>query len=441
ILSGDFKDKQARTWIEKYFGPIAKGTTEIVRPNNPIPKLEKEIRTTVEDSVPFQRRYMVWHSVRTYAPDEPALDMLSFILSNGRTSRLQSNLLYGKEMVSQIFANNGTNEIGGTFQVQATARPGKSLDDIEKEINSEIERIKKEPPTAEEMGRALNTIESQTIYGLQTVLGKAGQVATFAGYLGRPDWFQADLDRYRKVTAADVSRVANTYLIPNRLVMTYVPRTGEAPRSDRAADRGTSGAKEKKDDAKLAAQTAALPKPGPQPKFALPPIEKTKLANGLEVWMVEQKELPIVSMNLVLKTGSANEPDDRTGVAGMTSQLLDDGTKTRSAVDIVNQLQSIGANLNSGSGIDSTNVTLQTLTKNLDQAMDIYADVVLNPVFPAKELESLRARALIGLRQQRSNPNAISNVVYDKVLYGDHPYGRSNNEASIKAITRDDLVK
>lgn len=441
ILSGQFNEKQARTWIEKYFGPIAKGTTDIVRPNNAMPKLDKEIRTTVEDSVPLQRRYMVWHSVRTYAPDEPALDMLSFILSNGRTSRLQSNLLYGKEMVSQIFANNGTSEIGGTFQIQATARPGKSLDDVEKEVNAEIERIKKEPPTAEEMSRALNTIESQSIYGLQTVLGKAGQIATFAGYTGRPDWFQADLDRYRKVTPAEVSRVANAYLGANRLVMSYVPRTGEAPRSDRAADRGTSGAKEKKDDAKLAAQTANLPKPGPQPKLSLPPIDKTKLANGLELWMVEQKELPIVSMNLVLKTGSVNEPDDRTGVSGLTSQLLDDGTKTRSAVDIANQLQSIGANVGAGAGIDSTNVTLQTLTRNLDQALDIYSDVILNPVFPAKEMESLRARALIGLRQQRSNPNAISNVVYDKVLYGDHPYGRSNTEASIKAITRDDIVK
>lgn len=441
ILSGDFNEKQAKTWIEKYFGPIAKGTTEIARPNNAMPKLEKEIRTTVEDSVPFQRRYMVWHSARTYSPDEPALDMLSFILSNGRTSRLQSNLLYGKEMVSQIFANNGTNEIGGLFQIQATARPGKSLDDVEKEINAEIEKIKKEPPTAEEMSRALNTIESGTIYGLQTVLGKAGQVATYSGFLGRPDWFQADLDRYRKVTAADVSKAANAYLTPNRLVMTYVPRTGEAPRSDRAADRGTSGAKEKKDDAKLAAQTANLPKPGPQPKFGLPPIEKTRLSNGLELWMVEQNELPIVSMNLVLKTGSVNEPDNRTGVANMTSQLLDDGTKTRSAVDIANQLQAIGANLNAGSGIDSTNVTLQTLTRNLDQALDIYSDVILNPVFPAKEMESLRARALIGLRQMRSNPNAISGIVYDKVLYGDHPYGRSNNEASLKAITRDDLVK
>lgn len=438
VLAGDFDEKQARGWVDKYFGPIAKGG-DLKRPNNPMPKLDKEVRTTVEDTVPFPRRYMVWHGVRQYAPDEPALDMLSFILSNGRTSRLQSSLLYGKEMVSQVNAGNGTNEIGGLFQVIATARPGKNLDDIEKEINAEIDRIKKEPPTAEEMSRALNSIESQTIYGLQTVLGKAGQLTTFAGYLGKPDYFQADLDRYRKVTPADVSRVANTYLTPNKLVMTYVPRTGEAPRSDRAADRGTSLKKSKVDEAKLAAQTAALPKPGPQPKFSLPPIEKTKLDNGLEVWMVEQKELPIVSMNLVLKTGSSNEPDNRTGVAGMTSQLLDDGTKTRSAADIANQLQAIGANLNANSGWDSTNVTLQTLTRNLDQALDIYADIVLNPAFPAKELESLRARSLIGLRQQRSNPNAISNNVYNKVLYGDHPYGRDNTEATIRAITRDDV--
>jgi zinc protease len=440
VLSGAFEEKQARGWVEKYFGPIAKGA-DISRPNPAMPKLDKEIRTTVEDSVPLQRRYMVWHGVRAYAPDEAALDMLGFVLSEGRTSRLQSNLLYGKEMVSQVFANNGTNEVGGTFQVTATARPGKNLDDIEKEINTEIERIKKEPPTAEEMSRALNTIESQTIYGLQTVLGKAGQLTTFAGYVGKPDQFQADLDRYRKVTAADISRVANEYLTANRLVMTYVPRTGEAPRSDRAADRGTSVKKAKVDEAKLAAQTEKLPKPGPQPKFSLPPIEKTKLANGLELWMVEQKELPIVSMNLVLKTGSANEPDDRTGVSGLMTQLLDDGTKTRSAVDIANQLQAIGANLNAGAGYDSTNVSLQTLTKNLNQALDIYADVIQNPVFPAKEVESLRARALVGLRQQKSNPNAISNVVYNKVLYGDHPYGRDNNEASLKAITRDDLVK
>ncbi len=441
VLAGDFDDKQARGWIEKYFGPIAKGS-DITRPNPEMPKLDKEIRTSVDDPLaPLPRRSMVWHGVRQFSPDEAALDILSNILSSGRGSRLQSNLIYGKEMAQNIGAGNATNEIGGTFQITATARPGKSLDDIEKEIDLEIERIKKESPTAEEIARSKNSIESQTIFGLQTVLGKGGQISNYAGYVGKPDYFQADLDRYANVTAADIQRVANTYLTANRLVMTYNPKRGDGPRTNTGANQPTSVKSEKKDQAKTDAQAALLPKAGPIPKFTLPPIEKTKLSNGLEVWMVQQNELPIVSMNLVLKTGTANEPDDRTGVAGLTTSLLDDGTKTRSAVDIANQLQSIGAFVNAGGSWDSTNVTLQTLTKNLDKALDIYADVIVNPTFPEKEFTSLRGRSLVGLRQQKANPNAIANIAYNKVLYGNHPYGRDSTEATLNAISRDDLVK
>jgi zinc protease len=441
VLAGDFDDKQARGWIEKYFGPIAKGS-DITRPNPEMPKLDKEIRTSVDDPLaPLPRRSMVWHGVRQFSPDEAALDILSNILSSGRGSRLQSNLIYGKEMAQNIGAGNATNEIGGTFQITATARPGKSLDDIEKEIDLEIERIKKESPTAEEIARSKNSIESQTIFGLQTVLGKGGQISNYAGYVGKPDYFQADLDRYANVSAADIQRVANTYLTANRLVMTYNPKRGDGPRTNTGANQPTSVKSEKKDQAKTDAQAALLPKAGPIPKFTLPPIEKTKLSNGLEVWMVQQNELPIVSMNLVLKTGTANEPDDRTGVAGLTTSLLDDGTKTRSAVDIANQLQSIGAFVNAGGGWDSTNVTLQTLTKNLDKALEIYADVIANPTFPEKEFTSLRGRSLVGLRQQKANPNAIANIAYNKVLYGNHPYGRDSTEATLNAISRDDLVK
>lgn len=439
VLSGDFNEAQARGWIEKYFGPIARGD-DIVRPNNPMPKLNGEIRTEVEDAVPLARRYFVWHGVRAYAPDEPALDILSFILSSGRTSRLQSNLVFGKEMAQQVFANNGTSEIGGTFQIQATARPGRSLDDIEKEIFSELAKIKAEPPTAEEMARAMNSIEAQTIYGLQTVLGKASQLTSYAGFLGKTNFFQEDLDRYRRVTPAEVQRVANAYLNGNRLVMTYKPRTGEARRAGREADTPTSVKSEKRDEARIAEQAAKLPKLGANPRLALPPIKKSRLSNGVDLWMVRHDELPIVSMNMVFGTGSTNEPADRIGVANMTSQLLDDGTESRSAADIANQLQAIGANINSGSGWDSTNVTLQTLTRHLDTALDIYSDVILNPAFPASELESLRGRALIGLRQQRSNPNAIAATAFNKVLYGEHPYGRENTEATIRAITRDDIV-
>lgn len=440
VVSGDFDEKRAKQWVEKYFGPIPKGEP-ITRPNPAQPSMDKAIRTSIDDPLaPFPRRYMVWHSVRQYHQDEAALDILSNILSSGRGSRLQSNLLYGKEMVSQIGAFNGTSEIAGTFQIVATARPGKSLDDIEKEINAEIEKIKREPPTNAEMSRAKNSIESQTIFGLQTILGKAGQLTSYAGFVGKPNYFQPDLDRYAKVTAADVTRVANTYLTANNLVMTYNPQRAAVTIGTRAANNPTSVKSEKKDQAKIDAQAAKLPKGGPDPRLSLPPIEKTKLSNGLEVWMVEQRELPIVAMNLVLKTGQANEPGNRTGVAGLTTSLIDDGTKKRSAVEIANELQAIGANMGAGGSYDATNVSMQTLTKNIDKALDIFADVIQNPTFPDKEFESLRQRQIIGLRQQKSNPNAIANTVYNKVLYGTHPYGRDNTEATLKALTRDDVV-
>ncbi|MFN0141103.1 MAG: M16 family metallopeptidase [Pyrinomonadaceae bacterium] len=440
VVSGDFDEKSAKQWIEKYFGPIPKGA-DITRPNPAQPKLASAIRTSVDDPLaPFPRRYMVWHSVRQYHADQAALDILSNILSSGRGSRLQSNLLYGKEMVSNVFGFNNASEIAGVFQIQATARPGKSLDDIEREIIAEIDKIRREPPTDAEMARAKNSIESQTIFGLQTILGKAGQLTSYAGYVGKPNYFQADLDGYAKVTAADVSRVANTYLTANNLVLTYNPQRAAGAGNTRAANAPTSVKSEKKDQAKIDAQAAKLPKGGPDPRLSLPPIEKTKLSNGLEVWMVEQRELPIVAMNLVLKTGQVNEPDGKTGVAGMTTSLIDDGTKKRSAVEIANELQSIGANMGAGGSWDATTVSMQTLTKNLDKALDIYTDVIQNPTFPANELESLRARQMIGLRQQKSNPNAISNMVYNKVLYGNHPYGRNSTEATLTAITREDVL-
>jgi zinc protease len=157
---------------------------------------------------------------------------------------------------------------------------------------------------------------------------------------------------------------------------------------------------------------------------------------------VPQKELPIVSMDLVIKSGGTFEPAEKSGITQMTATLLDDGTKTRSALDIANQLQAIGANINAGSDWDSTDVSMSTLTKNLDTALDIYSDVIINPVFPETEIENVRRSALGGFLQRRSNANAISNVVYSKILYGSHPYGRqlSGTETTIKGLTRNDLV-
>ncbi|HSK74811.1 MAG TPA: insulinase family protein, partial [Pyrinomonadaceae bacterium] len=293
----------------------------------------------------------------------------------------------------------------------------------------------------------LNRVEASSIFSLQTVQGKADALNRNATFFGKPDMFQQQLDEYRRVTPADIQRVAKTYLTDNRLIMSVVPRKGEAPRRPASVteeeDANNPDAKSNADKKKVEPDTSKLPKPGPDPKFSLPAIEKQKLSNGLEVWVVRQTELPIVSMNMVFKSGGTFEPAEKSGVASMTANLLTNGTKTRSALEISNQLQSIGANVNAGSGWDAATVSMSSLTKNLDQALDIYSDVVVNPVFPEKELENVRARAIVGFRQRRANPNAISGLVYDRILYGaDHPYGRQlvGTENTIKALKRDDLV-
>ena len=438
VIAGDFDTKQARSWVAKYFGPIPRGAA-VVRPTPPSPKFDAEVRKSFDDDVPLPRLYMIWHSVPRFAADESALSMLGSVLSSGRNSRLQSNLIYGKQLAQDVGAFQASREVAGAFQVTSTARPGKSLDEIEKEILAEIERIKKEPPTADEMERALNQIESQAVYALQTVFGRADQMNNYFTMRGRPDYFQQNLNESRKVTPADVQRVAQTYLTDKKLVLSYLRRQGAAQSvAQNSANTPTSTAAKQKQEP----DTSKLPKSGPDPKLVLPRIEKNKLSNGLEVWLVHHNELPIVSMNLVVKTGGT--ADSKAGVANMTANLLDDGTTTRSVTDISKQIQSIGAQLNTGSDWDSSNVALLTLTKNLDKALDIFSDVVSNPTFPEAEFEVQRRRAAVAFLQRKNNANAIANVAYNSLLYGkDHPYGKSlaGDEDSLKSLTRDDLQK
>lgn len=440
-ISGDFDEKQTKAWINKYFGKIKPGKP-IVRPNVPEPQLSGIVRKSYED--PFanaSRIALTWASIPQYAPDEAPLDILSNVLSGGRGSRLQSNLLYKNELVSNVNARNNTSEIAGLFEISATARPGKTLDEIESAINTEIERIKKDGPTQDEITRSITQREAQAIYGLQTVFGIGSALATNAAYVGQPNNFQANIDRYRKVTADDVKRVANKYLIANHLVLTAIP--AKTPPAPAKTDKPASTETKKKDTALIAKQDAMLPKIGPDPKFALPAIEKTKLSNGLNVWIVKKPSLPIVSMNLVINAGGALESDDKSGVAAMTASMLNQGTKTRSALDISNGLAAIGASVGAGSSFDSTTVSMQTLTKNLDPALGYFADEVVNAAFPDTEFKSLKGRTLISFRQRKASATAVAGVVYDKVLYGDQVYGRqlSGDEKTVAAMSRDDLAK
>ncbi|MDT7542934.1 MAG: zinc protease [Acidobacteriota bacterium] len=506
-IAGDFDPADARRLVEKYFGPIPKGP-EVVRPNPPQPKLDGTKRVEMQDRVALPRLYMTWHTVPQYTPDEASLDTLASILGGGKSSRLYRSLVYERQIAQDVSAFNNSEELAGTFRVTATAKPGKTLAELEGAINEEIEKMKQEAATSDEIERAYNGREAAFIYGLQTVGdfgGKNDQLNQYATFLGKPGYFAEDLARYRRVNGDEVKRVATQFLSDNRLIVSVIPTgrgrsgaTGPVPEmpakpntDPQAAGAGaastttstattTSGGDkpagaQTQTKAQVAPSQAAgatppatnvaptapnagtakakrnpiedsvagnLPKPKPDPKLTLPRIQRHKLSNGLEVLIVEHHELPVVNMNLVIKSGAAADPNDRAGLASLAADMLDEGTKTRNSLDISNQLSSIGARLFTGASWDSSNVNLLTLTRHLDRALDIFSDVLLNPSFPDTDLSRLRAQRNVGLQQRRDDANSIAGTVYSSLLYGrNHPYGHPQNgdEASIKAMTGADV--
>jgi predicted Zn-dependent peptidase len=181
---------------------------------------------------------------------------------------------------------------------------------------------------------------------------------------------------------------------------------------------------------------------GPAPTLKLPPIERRVLPNGMTLLVVEQHELPIADFLLVVGSGNEADPAARAGLASLTASLLREGTSTRTSPQIADQLSFLGASLTTGSAWDMSQASLHTPTTQLDSALVLFADVVMHPSFPQKEVERLKRQRLTELLQAKDRARDIADRVFASVLYGNvHPYGHPamGTEESTKAVTRTEV--
>jgi zinc protease len=186
------------------------------------------------------------------------------------------------------------------------------------------------------------------------------------------------------------------------------------------------------------------PVEGTTPKFILPKIQKTVLSNGLNVMLVEHGELPVIQMQFVFQTGATSDPLDKPGIANLTMRLLDAGTKKRTALEIADEIDYIGASLNASTGYDGSFVNVLTLKKHLSKVLEIVSDVLQNPTFPQSEFDRIKKEVLTNLLQQKDRPEVIVGKVFSKVMYGDkHPYGNpvDGTDASVNEINIEDVKK
>jgi zinc protease len=193
-----------------------------------------------------------------------------------------------------------------------------------------------------------------------------------------------------------------------------------------------------------AAFRATPPPGGPEPTFTVPKFGRFKLKNGLEVVLAEFHDLPLVDFNLVIKSGGAANPPELAGLADMTRRMLDEGTKSRSALAIADELATLGAVLGGGSSWDLSNVSLSVLTKNVEGALAVFGDVVTAPAFDAKEFARVRDNTVTAVARRKDSGPTIASLAFARVLFGQkHPYGwpMSGVEASLQKMTPADLKK
>ena len=184
-----------------------------------------------------------------------------------------------------------------------------------------------------------------------------------------------------------------------------------------------------------------LPALGPVPRFAIPAIAKSTLANGLKVWTSHHAQVPMVGMLVVMRNGSAADPADREGLAAMTADMLDEGTGSLSAIEVSENLARLGVQLDVDVGSDATLLGLTSLSRFADRALHLLADIIVRPSLGQDDFERLRRQRLNRLIQLRDLPGAIAERVFARLLYGDAPYGHTplGHEASLLAMTVDDV--
>ena len=222
VVAGDVKADSVRRLVRGYFEQIPRGPS-ITRPTLPAFTLGRDTITTLEDRVQLPRLYYNWHTVKRGHPDDAPLQILAYILTGAKNARLTQPMVYEKQIATDVETFPDHQRLDGDFTIQATARPGKALPELQAFVDKELARIAKAGPSARELQQAKNATEASFLERLEQVREKAEEMNQYLYYEGEADYFQKDLDRFLAVTAKDVQRVAQQYLTAPKAILSIVP--------------------------------------------------------------------------------------------------------------------------------------------------------------------------------------------------------------------------
>jgi zinc protease len=428
VIAGDVDPADVKTRVEKYFGDIPSGPP-IARWTESVPPLTGTTRQVMEDRVGQPRITFVWNVARWGDPSLDELSLFGDVLAGSKTSRLYQRLVVKEKLATDCRAGVNARELGSQFSLSVTGNPGVDLAKIEKICDEELGRLVADGPTAGELER----VKSQTLAGYVRRLeriggfgGKSDLLAESQAYGGDPALYKKRVATVAGATVDALMKASRPLVSDGRYILSVVPFPPW-----KALTKG--------------ADRSALPDAGTTAEAAFPKFSRAKLSNGLEVIVAERHFAPTVELSLQIDGGSAVDPNDASGLAGLALDLMDEGTTSKTSMQIVEEQERLGARLGTGSDSDASFVSLSALKANLAASLDLWADVLLHPSFPKEDFDRIQRDSITRLKSSKLQPNAMGRRVLPLLTYGaGHPYGRlgggGGTEASLASITTDKIA-
>ena len=391
-----------------------------------VPEMNQEKRMRYEDRVQLPRVYYSWHTPPTYAVGDSELGLAAKILGQGRTSRLYRRLVHEEKLAQEVYASQMSQQISSVFLVDVTLRPEVEIAQVEKIVNEELAKFARSGPTKEELQRAKNDFEAGFVKSLQRIGswgGKNDLLNRYNHYAGTPGYFRTEYESYMSPSEGDVQKTFAEWIGPGRMVVEIHPFADYAAATASQVDR------------------TKFPKSAQDPAFTVPDLQKTSLSSGLQLAVMEQKELPLVRVDLVFRSGGAADPKGKSGLCDVSAGMLLEGTKKRDKFAFESALESMGTELSYGCFADGTTISMTALKKHLDKSLALFAEALTEPAFTPAEFNDDKERRLLDLAREGEDPYTLTAKVTRRVIYGqDHPYANfaSGTVASVSSIDIDD---
>lgn len=396
VVVGDINAREVEEQIRTSFSKVkARAMPPYVYPQEP---KQMACRTVIEEApIELAHFHFGWHVPELRHPDVPVLDVLATLLGSGRSSRLFQGVRERQGLVTSVDAWTYTPGNGGLFGMSAVAEPDK-FEAAREAMLAEVERMRVEAVSPEELGKAVKQFTAATLASRKTMQGQAQDLG--GSWMASNDLnFSARyLERVKKVTPADLLRVAQEYLTEeNRTLYGLLP-TDSIPKATERAD-----------------------------KFSDRQIQKFEYPNGLRLLVKEDHRLPFVEFRAVLKGGVLAETADRNGLALLMSKMLLQGAGTRTAEQIASEIESVGGSIESYGGNNSFGVNAEVLSSDFSTGLELFGEVLLNPSFPKEAFEREREIQLGNIKAQKDELLSLCGKMMRRGLFGDAGYGLHTN--------------